>query len=134
MDGAEAARYGTNLMPTVGSPAAPQNLEGTGLWLSLSYLAKVRASGSFCSSIPRAQGCPEKAQQGPGLRPGSEPTSKGTCDSSALQRKAAGCQKTPGKPCGSRPLLGACQDTTAEVRAYSLGQALAMYSESLAFF
>lgn len=60
----------------------------------------------FYSSISRAEACPEKAQQGGGLGPGSEPTSKGTHDLPALAEETVDCQKTPGRPCGSRPLLG----------------------------
>lgn len=101
----ESASYGANPMLTVGSPATPQSLQGTGLQRSLSYVAQVRTY-PFCSSISRAEACSEKAQQGPGLGPGSEPTSEGTHDLPALAEETMGCQKTPGRPCGSRPLLG----------------------------
>lgn len=101
----ESTSCGANPMSTVGSPATPQSLEGTGLQHSLPYLAQVRTY-PFCSSISRAEACPEKAQQDPGLGPGSEPTSKGTHDPPVLAEETTDCQKTPGRPCGSRPLLG----------------------------
>lgn len=113
----ESASCGANLMLGVGSPATPQSLEGSGLQRSLSYLAHVRTN-PFCSSISKTEGCPEKAQQGPGLGPGFEPTSKGTHDAPALAEETTGCQKTSGRLCGPRPFVGACQDTTAKVRAY----------------
>lgn len=105
MASVESASCGAHPKPTVGSPATPQSPEGTGLQHSLSYLVKVRTY-PLSSSISRAEACPEKAQQGPGLGSGSEPTSKGTHDPPALAEETIDCQKTPGRPCGSRPLLG----------------------------
>lgn len=90
-----------------GKPRATlQSMEGSGLQYSLSYLAQVRTPILFFHTQGREEGCPEKAQQGPGLGPGSEPTSKRIHDPPALAEETTGCQKTSGRPCGSRPIVG----------------------------
>lgn len=107
--GVESALCGASPMPTVGSPATSQSRGQP------AALSRLSCPGE---NIPRAEGCPEKAQQSPGLGPGSESTSKRTHNPPALADETAGCQETSGRPRGPRPFVGACQDMTAEVRAY----------------
>lgn len=74
------------------------------------------------------EGCPEKAQQDPGLGPVSEPTSKGTHDLSALTEV----------PQGGHMGLGLCWGLSGHYcrgqGLYSPGQSPTMRSESLTFF
>lgn len=82
------------MLPTVGSPEAPQSLRGIGLWLSLLFCLlenKQFSPRASYSPTPRAEGCPKKAQQDPDLGPGSQAMSKGTHDPPALAEETTGC-------------------------------------------